>query len=230
MATALSTVIDYFNQSASEVLTQIDDDRAKDYAVKATGVNERGDIVARNVEVLREAPTANYRVKAAGNIAVILGTVNEVSDVPYVLLGLSIRTSAGSPPEVGMSGESLQDGATANSTITVGNIAISPRHKAQILASAFTLSGDDCKLVDCSLDVKATLTRATKHGETLAHDVSGASIVVSATVRQYGATEPAISAGEGFTLTTPASEKNPDEGYTEWTVESTKDLVSAEPE
>lgn len=228
-ARALSTRIDYFNDSASTVLEQIDSTRNLDYSVKQTGVNERGDIVARDYSGERESPTANYRVIAAGSIDVDMGTVNTVASVVYLLSGLNIKTSAGAPPEVTKTGESLQAGATVSSTIDVGAITISPRHKAQILASAFTLSGADCKLVECSLDVKCNVTRATKDGETLAHDVSGASIMVSGTVRQYGATEPTITAESGWEFDQNPTDTNPDEGYTEWTFTLVKDLTSTEP-
>lgn len=226
---AFTSRIDYFGKGAGAVLVQVSDSQSSSYAVNATAPNERGDVVARDLGGLRDAPTVDYVVKAAGNVEVSLGAVNTVSSKVYCLLGLSISTKAGTPPTVQMSGESLQDGATVSSTVTVPAIAIASLHKAQILAAAFTITGDGCKLTECGLEVKANLTRATKDGDTVAHDVHGASIVVSGKVVQSGATPPVITAGDGYELTQPQSQDNPDEGYTEWTFEATKDLVSVEP-
>lgn len=226
---ALSTKVERFGQGSSTVLALKSDTRNKDYAVKATATDERGDIIARDLAGLRESPSAEYTVKASGNLSLSLGAVNTVSSTVYCLLGLNITTSAASAPKVTLSGESLQTGATVSSTIDLGDIALSVRHKAQILCAAFTLSGTGCKLTECSLDVKANLTRATVDGETLAHDVSGATFSVKGTVVQTGATVPTITAAEGWTLNTPTSEENPDEGHTTWTFELTKDLTSAEP-
>jgi len=113
--------------------------------------------------------------------------------------------------------------------VTLPAITLSPRHKAQILAGAFTLTGTGCNLTSCSLSVRANITRATVSGDTVAHDVSGAEIVVSGTVQQTGDTKPTIAAAEGWELTTPQSRENPDEGYIEWTFEATKAAASTEP-
>ena len=59
--------------------------------------------------------------------------------------------------------------------------------------------------------------------------MSGTDIVVTATVVQTGDTEPTIAAGEGWTMTTPVSKDNPDEGYIEWTFECSKDAAGADP-
>jgi len=226
---ALSTKIDYFDLDGSPLAIKGPTARGKTYAVNATGTNARGDVIARDLAGLRESPTVDYNVIAAGNITPDLGQVNTLSDVVYCLTRLEVKTSAGAPPIVTAGGESLQDDATVSSTADLGSIALSPRHKAQILLEAFTLSGSGCNLTECSLTAGCTLTRATKDGETVAHDISGANIVVSATVEQTGATAPTIAAATGWTITEPPTEEQADEGYTTWKFSVTKDLVTVEP-
>lgn len=224
-----SVPVEYFGQSGSSVLVLKSSTEGRDFAVKQTATDERGDIVARDLAGERISPSAVYNVKAAGDLSLVLGSVNTVDTDVVVLLGCDISTSAASAPEVTLSGESIQSGGTASSTVTLPAIALSPRHKAQILAGAFTLTGAGCNLTSCSLSARANITRATVSGDTVAHDVSGAEIVVSGTVQQTGATAPTIAAADGWELTTPQSKANPDEGYIEWTFEATKAAASAEP-
>ena len=227
--TGFSAPVEYFGQGSSTVIGLKSSTESRDYAVKVTATDERGDIVARDLAGERISPSAVYNVIAAGNLSLVLGRVNTVDTDVVVLLGCDIRTSAASAPEVTLSGESIQTDGTASSTVTLPEITLSPRHKAQILAGAFTLTGTGCNLTSCSLSARANITRATKSGDTVAHDVSGTEIVVSGTVQQTGETAPTIAAGAGWELTTPKSKANPDEGYIEWTFEATKAAASTEP-
>ena len=224
-----SAPVEYFGQGSSTVIGLKSSTESRDYAVKVTATDARGDIVARDLAGERISPSAVYNVIAAGNLSLVLGRVNTVDTDVVVLLGCDIRTSAASAPEVTLSGESIQTGGTASSTVTLPAITLSPRHKAQILAGAFTLTGTGCNLTSCSLSARANITRATKSGDTVAHDVSGTEIVVSGTVQQTGETAPTIAAGAGWELTTPKSKANPDEGYIEWTFECSKAAASVEP-
>jgi len=224
-----SAPVEYFGQGSSTVIGLKSSTENRDYAVKLTAPDERGDIVARDVAGERISPSGVYNVIAGGDLSLVLGSVKTVGTDVVVLLGCDISTSAASAPEVTLSGESIQTGGTASSTVTLPAITLSPRHKAQILAGAFTLTGTGCSLTSCSLSVRANITRATVAGDTVTHDVSGADIVVSGTVQQTGATAPTIAAGEGWTMTTPESKDNPDEGYIEWTFECSKAAASAEP-
>ena len=225
-----SAPVEYFGQELSTVIGLKSSTENRDYAVKQTATDERGDIVARDLAGERISPSAVYNVIAAGELSLVLGSVNTVGTDVVVLLGCDISTSAASAPEVTLSGESIQTGGTASSTVTLPAITLSPRHKAQILAGAFTLTGGaGCDLTACSLSARANLTRATVEGETVAHDVSGCEMVVTGTIIQTGAAAPTIEAGDGWTLTTPKSKANPDEGYIEWTFECSKGVAGADP-
>ena len=224
-----SAPVEYFGQGTSTVIGLKSSTENRDYAVKQTATDERGDIVARDLAGERISPSGVYNVIGAGDLSLVLGSVNTVDTDVVVLLGCDISTSAASAPEVTLSGESIQTGGTASSTVTLPAITLSPRHKAQFLAGAFTLTGAGCNLTSCSLSARANITRATVSGDTVTHDVSGAEIVVSGTVQQTGDTKPTIAAADGWELTKPKSRENPDEGYIEWTFEATKAAASAEP-
>ena len=224
-----SAPVEYFGQGTSKVIGLKSSTENRDYAVKVTATDERGDIVARDLAGERISPSGVYTVEAAGDLEFVLGTVNTVETMAVVLLGCEISTGAATPPEVTLSGESIQSGGTASSTVELPAITLSPRHKAQILAGAFTLTGTGCNLTSCSLSARANLTRATVEGETVTHDVSGCEMVVTGTIIQTGADAPTIEAVAGWTLTTPKSKANPDEGYIEWTFEVTKAAASVEP-
>ena len=53
------------------------------------------------------------------NLSLVLGSVNTVDTDVVVLLGLRHQHSAASAPEVTLSGESIQTGGTASSTVTL---------------------------------------------------------------------------------------------------------------
>ena len=224
-----SVPVEYFGQNASAVLGLKSSTEGRDFAVKATAVDARGDIIARDVCGERISPSGVYTVEAAGDLAFVLGTVNTAETMAVVLLGCEISTGAATPPEVTLSGESIQSGGTASSTITLPTITLSPRHKAQILADAFTFSGTGCDLTACNLSARANLTRATIEGKTVSHDVSGCEMVVTGTIIQTGASAPTITPGDGWTLTTPQSKDNPDEGYIEWSFECSKAVSGTDP-
>ena len=228
---SFNTRIDYYGQSASTVLELTGSSENATFTVDATATNTRGDVIARDTSAAtRAAATCDFKVKAAGTVSPSLGAVTTVDTVVHCLTGVSINTKAGTPPTVSLKGESLQAAATVSSTIAVGTITLAALHKAQILMAAFTITGAGCYLDDCSLECNGALTRATKDGATLAHDIHGASIVVTGKVIQSTATPPVIAAESGWKITAPATHGEPDEqNFVEWSFAVTKDLVSVEP-
>lgn len=224
-----SAPVEYFGQGSSAVLDLKASSDGKDYAVKATGMDERGDIIARDLAGEQISPSGDYVVKAAGDLELVLGTVNTAETKAVVLLGVEISTQGASAPTVKLNGESVQDGATASSTVTLPAITLSPRHKAQLLGSAFSFTGNDCKLQTSNFSAKVNLTRATVAGETVTHDVSGCSMVATATILQKAATAPTVTPGSGWTMTTPVAKECPDEGYIMHSFEFTKDVAGVDP-
>lgn len=228
---SLSTRLNYFgilvDAEDGAILSQTDSDNKKDFVVKASSRSSTGDIIARDNVVEEGAPTSSFKVKSAGTLTLKLGEVKTLDTKKYAANNLKITTSVAAPPTVEISGEQLGDSATDSSTYDLPAITLTPRHKAVILAEAFTMTGEGCSLTECSLEAKCTITRARNRGTYLSHDVSDGEIVVSATIEQSGSTKPVVTAASGWEITAPLSDSNPEEGYTTWTVELTKTTLAA---
>ena len=195
----------------------------------AEATDARGDIIARTVFGEGATPSCDYTLANDLSKAISLGTVTTVGTDKVVLKSISIKTSAGKAPEISANGETIQAAGTVSSTISLGTVAASTRHKAQIIGAAFTLAGTGCDLNDCTYTAECNLTKATKDGDCIAHDVSGGKVTVTATIVQSGSTKPTITAGEGYDMTAPVSVSAPDESYETVTVTLTKSLVGTDP-
>ena len=191
--------------------------------------NDRGDIIARNIYGAVKNPSSEYRLAAALSKAITLGSVTTVGTDKIVLKSVSIKTSEGKAPEISAGGESIQDEGTVSSTVALGTVAVSVRHKAQILFASFTLAGTGCALNSCEADCTCEISKATKEGDCLAHDVSGAKVIVKATVIQTGATAPTITPATGWDLTAPVSVTSPDGDYETVTFSLTKSYAGTDP-
>jgi len=228
MATAFGTPIDYYNLDASPLKLQ-GSTEAKT-AQEKTAPNARGDNCSRDVYGEAATPTSNFTIMASGNISLVLGSVNTVDGVVYMLTGATITTKPNTPPAVSASGVSLQAGATVSSTVTVPDIPIVKFHKAQILASAFTLVGTGCELNECTLEISSRPSFAKVNGVIVAHDIAADKMLCKVTIVQTVAgTPPTLTAGSGWDITKPLSTDNPDEDYPTWKAELSKDLTSVEP-
>jgi len=82
-----SAPVEYFGQSLSAVIGLKSSTENRDYAVKVTATDERGDIVARDLAGERISPSAVYNVIAEGALSLELGSVNTVDTDVVVLLG-----------------------------------------------------------------------------------------------------------------------------------------------
>ena len=224
---SLAVATDYFGLVDSAlVLVSSTENRS---AQNVEALDQRGDIISRDIFGEAFAPSCEYKLAADLSKAISLGTVSTVGTEKVVLNKLSIKTSAGAEPQISASGESIQDAGTASSTVALGTVTCSVRHKAQILGSAFTLSGTGCALNECSIDFEATISKATKAGEVLAHDVHGGKATVTATIIQSGATKPTITAGTDWDITSPLTESDPDSNVASWSVTLTKSFAGTDP-
>lgn len=60
------------------------------------------------------------------------------------------------------------------------------------------------------------MTKATKDGTALAHDVSQGKIECQISITQTGATEPTVTPGEAWYVSAPLTLDNPDSDYQTW--------------
>ena len=144
---------------------------------------------------------------------------------------MSWNTAPGAVAELQCSGAQVETGATtANSTtITLPAFALKKWHDAQILDSAFSLTGTGCHVNGCSYTATADLTPQTVDGEIVAHDIQNGRVEVAVTIVQTGSTAPTISAGTGWAIVSPLTVDNPDADFPTWTATLRKNLTSVHP-
>ena len=205
---------DYFGLSGTALECTTSNDGASASVAEAKGAD--GSVVAHEVYGEALAPSCDYLLKAdwtsaAG--AVKLGSVKATGGKSVALASVAINTSAGSAPTVAASGEQVEDGATDGCLYEVPAFSLPKTHHAHILFGAFTLSGAGCHLTAANYTASAGITKATKEGAVLAHDVGEGKIEAVVTIVQTGAAAPSLAAGEGWSITSPLAMTNPDADY-----------------
>lgn len=216
---------DYFGLAGTALECTASNDGASASVAEAKGAD--GSVVAHEVYGEALAPSCDYLLKAdwtsaAG--AVKLGSVKATDGKSVALSTVSINTSAGSAPTVAASGEQVEDGATDGCLYEVPEFSLPKTHHAHILFSAFTLSGEGCHLAAANYTASAGVTKATKDGAVLAHDVGEGKIEAAVTIVQTGAAAPSLDAGEGWSITSPLAMTNPDADYPTYSATLTRYL------
>lgn len=216
---------DYFGLAGTALECTASNDGASASVAEAKGAD--GSVVAHEVYGEALAPSCDYLLKAdwtsaAG--AVKLGSVKATDGKSVALSTVSINTSAGSAPTVAASGEQVEDGATDGCLYEVPEFSLPKTHHAHILFSAFTLSGEGCHLTAANYTASAGVTKATKDGAVLAHDVGEGKIEAVVTIVQTGAAAPSLAAGEGWSITSPLAMTNPDADYPTYSATLTRYL------
>lgn len=186
-----------------------------------------GSIILTHVYGEQIAPSNDFEIKAEVDFGIDMGEPVVTDGKSIVANNVSIATSAGSASKLTISGEQVQDGAAADCIYPVSFVGLSPKHHAQILDNAFTLSGDGCHLTAANYTASCTISKATKDGETITFDVSSGKVECAVTIRQVGAAAPTLTPGEGWQITAPLTESNPDSDFPTWTATLTKNLVKS---
>ena len=222
---------DYFGLATTNTNLTLKSSALNKTASVADAKNAHGDVIAREVYGETAAPTVSYELKDDTTLNFTLGKITTVDSKKYCLASVSINTALATPPTFECTGEMVEDAATdANSTqVDLSSVSIEHWHDAQILATAFTLTGTGCYLNSCSYTLAADITKATVDGVCVAHDVSNGRIEVTATIVQSGSTAPTVTAGSGWTITSPLTNTNPDEDYPTWTLTLAKTLTATHP-
>ncbi len=193
----------------------------------AEAPNSYGDTVAHDEYGSVIAPSVEYAVTsdiAASSVLIKLGDVKTYdTSIKLMPTTVTINTGAGTSPTVTISGVQVESGATAHRTYDV-KIALSPRSKAQDVASALTAS-DKFTQINTTFSVDPHVE--TVKGDPVASDASHGRIEVQATMTDYDGAG-SIAAGTGFTITSTTAESNPDAGYETKTATVTKFLTGDE--
>ena len=186
---------DFFGlASGGVVITESNENKT---ASTAEGHNEKGDVVAFEVFGETMSPQCTYVLSADTNLSSmqcgtpIAGT-GDYSGKKFTLGGLTINTTAGSPPSIQASGEEIPSGTShSDCTYTFPSATLKMCHHAQILWSAFTLGGTGCYLQQANYNAGGTISRATD-------------------------TKPTVTPGTDWTITAPLNCSNPDADYPSW--------------
>lgn len=195
-------------------------------AQNVTALKEDGSVGANTVFGDQFSPSNTYKIAGSVTKSIVLGGVTTADTSRKIMLGnVSIGTSAGGEPTFTASGEEVEANAQANScTYTVSLAGLNQKRHAQTLFGAFAYTGTGCFLTEASYTVQATIGKATVDGDPVASDVTEGMIEASVTITQTGSTEPTLSAGTDWQITSPLACTNPDANYPTWTATLTKYL------
>lgn len=224
LATSLSSSLSLKNSSLNDSTNVVE---AQD---------EKGDVVAEEVLDPVASPSVTYEVKDDVDLDdITLGAVHTIgtgaSARAFAIESVSFNTAPATVPELTVSGQEVESGATtANSTtIELPSVTLKKWHDAQIIGSAFELSGTGCYLQGCNYTVRGDISKATVNGKCVAHDIQNGRIECQATIAKTGTTAPTVTPATGWIVTSPLTIDEPDENYPTYTVTFTKYLTSEHP-
>lgn len=210
---------DFFGLAGSGlVITESNENKT---ASTAEGHNEKGDVVAFEVFGETMSPQCTYVLSADTSLASMkcgtpINGTGDYSSKKFSLGGITINTSAGSPPSIQATGEQIPNNSHTDCSYTFPAATLKMCHHAQILWGAFTLTGDGCYLQQANYTAGGTISRATKDGETVSYDVVDGKLEVQITIQQTGNTAPTVTAGTDWIITAPLNCSNPDADYPSW--------------
>ena len=196
--------------------------------------DENGSFVAHEVFGEQIAPSAEYKVKKSGDIeGVTLGAVTTYDNKRVVLTNFQVNTSAGGETTVSASGEQVEassDG-TCPAQFELPDIPVGVCHHAKTLLSAFTLSGTGCYLQSANYTFACSIGKATKDGTCIAHGVYEGYAEAQVEIIQTGSTAPTLTAdtANGWFVSSPLSQTNPDADYPTWSATLRKHLTMTTP-
>ena len=208
------------------------DTQGGETAQNVEAVGEDGSVVANTVTETLLNPSATLALKAAITKALgdwKLGNVSTSDTKKFALEKIEITTTAGAAASIRISGKQVQSDATTGCTYSVPAFTLTTKHHAQILFSAFSLSGTGCHLTSATYTIEGTINLVTKDGSVIGFDIVQGKIEVSVSIKQCGSAAPELTAGDGFQVTSPLAETNPDADYPTFTATLTKYLAKDAP-
>lgn len=223
---AFLTKGDPFGISSSTLAVKSTSDGNSGSVAEAT--DENGTIVAQESYGNRMSPSAEYALKKETTFdEIVLGGVSTYKTKRVVLTQLTINTSAGGEPTISASGEEIEassDG-TCPATYTIPEFTLGVCHHAKILFSAFSLSGTGCYLNSANYTAQCENGTAMIEGAVVAHGVYGAYLEVTAEIVATSGTVPTVTPGQGWVVSSPLAETNPDADYPTYSITLRKPIT-----
>lgn len=193
-----------------------------------------GSFIATEVYGSDSAPSNSFAVKGAISVEdgdIKLNAVTTVDSKKFALESFQISTGAASEPSISATSQEIEADATdaAQCKYAVPAFTLTPKHHAQILFSAFTMTGTGCHLTQCSATVGASINKIKVAGVKVASDINSGIITVTGSILQAGATAPTITPADGWVLTKPPTCTNPETAYKSYSFEVQKTLTKTAP-
>ncbi len=223
-SSGFSAPINYWGTIAG--LTPKSSSRGGSHSV-ATAANALADVVAFDRIGGTLNPTVEFAVTAAftnQNTPILLGkvveyTVNNVTS-KLMITQVVVRTAAGTPPTITVSGVQVENGATTKRTYPVA-MSVAPRSKAQDVATAFSLASVSLNSCETTFSIEPVVQ--TIGGWPAVHDVTNGKVEAVATIIQ------ATSGGswgksDGFDVFMLGDENRQDAAYISRNITSIKYL------
>ena len=219
---ALADKTDYFGlatDSSGLVITSSTENKS---ATVVQAQDSKGDVIAQEIVGQTSAPSCTYVVKKD---ATLTGQKLGNAAGGYVISSIAIATGAGTPPGITVTGESVPASTHTDCYYDTPACKVDVCHHAQILFSAFTLTGNGCHLTSANYTISGNLTKATKDGETVAYDIADGKIEVQVEIVQTGTVAPTLTPGGDFVITAPLTKTEGDAAYPTFSATLTKHLV-----
>lgn len=174
------------------------------------------------------APSCDYAIIAAGNVAVQLGGVETVGGHRYALQYVKYENGAAQEPTFTATAQQIEDSSDGTTRkFESVSIPVSPDEAAAMLLSAATLSGSGCELVKCTLILECSVNNHPVNGVPVASDAVEAHATVEIEILQTSTTEPTLAAGTGWDISSPLTCTDPDSDMPTWTATMSKPLAYA---
>ncbi|MBR4654129.1 MAG: hypothetical protein IKO72_12295 [Kiritimatiellae bacterium] len=164
---------------------------------------------------------------AAGDVK--LGGVNEVDGESFALMELNINTNAGELPAISAAGQQVQDDAETARYYALPAETVKNEETAQILWSAFTLTGEGCHLQSANYKASILLPVKSKNGTPRTFGVAQGVIECQVTITQCGNTAPTLAAGQNWQISQRLKSSNPDSDVPTWTATLRRFLTKTVP-
>lgn len=179
-----------------------------------------GSFIDHIVYGVKEEPSDELELTGDWSItseAIKLGGVTTIDAKKFALGELSIETTAGELPTINASGKQVQADATTARYYALPATTVKNDETAQVLWSAFTVSGSNCHVQSAKYTASANIPTKDKNAFPLAFGVAEGVIECEIEVIQCGNTEPTVTAGEGWHISDNPKSDNPDSDCPTWT-------------
>lgn len=190
-------------------------------------VGKSGAICATKAFGTIDAPSCDFAIKTENTYSTLkLGAVTTVDNKRYALQSVHYENGAAQEPVLSATAqqiEDLSDGTTR--TFDIPSFTVSPDEAAEMVMSAATVGGTGCELTKVTMDASANVNNHPVNGVPVASDVTQGHVTVAVEILQTSTTEPTLTAGTGWDISSPLTCDDPDADLPVWKATLSKPLA-----